>query len=150
MTNQKKLSRREAIKVLGAATGASLLANIPAKWSRPEVTGSPLPAFAQTSCYDVTVAHVDSNGSYSVYYQSNTPDSTGPSNQLPYQWLCRTGCLYLVISFGTATSVELEITTVAGVSPLILTFETDLLINVETGEFGIDQDPVNGCSWPIR
>jgi len=49
MTDQNKLSRREAIKILGAATGASLLANIPAKWSRPQVTGSPLPAFAQTS-----------------------------------------------------------------------------------------------------
>ena len=49
MTNKNKLSRREAIKILGTATGASLLANIPAKWSRPEVTGSPLPAFAQTS-----------------------------------------------------------------------------------------------------
>ena len=145
MTNQNKLSRREAIKILGTATGASLLANIPAKWSRPEVTGSQLPAFAQTSCYDVTVAHVDSNGSYSIYSALNPPDLT-----VPDQWLCRTGCLYLVISFGTATSVELEITTVAGVSPLILTFETDLLINVETGEFGIDQDPVNGCSWPFR
>jgi len=49
MTDQNKLSRREAIKILGAATGASLLANLPSKWSKPEITGSQLPAFAQTS-----------------------------------------------------------------------------------------------------
>ena len=45
----KKLSRREAIKLLGTATGASLLANIPAKWSKPELTGGVLPAHAQIS-----------------------------------------------------------------------------------------------------
>jgi len=49
MSNQKKITRREAIKVLGAAAGASLLANIPAKWSKPELTGGALPAHAQTS-----------------------------------------------------------------------------------------------------
>jgi len=49
MANQNKLSRREAIKLLGAATGASLLASLPTKWSKPEVTGSALPAHAQTS-----------------------------------------------------------------------------------------------------
>jgi len=56
MTDQNKLSRREAIKILGAATGASLLANLPSKWSRPEVTGSPLPAFAQTTCPGWTIS----------------------------------------------------------------------------------------------
>jgi len=45
----KRLSRREAIKILGTTTGASLLANIPAKWSKPELTGASLPAHAQTS-----------------------------------------------------------------------------------------------------
>jgi len=45
----KKLSRREAIKIVGAAAGASLLANIPAKWSKPELTGASMPAHAQTS-----------------------------------------------------------------------------------------------------
>lgn len=47
MTN--KISRREAIKLLGAAAGASVLANLPSKWSKPELTGSTLPAHAQTS-----------------------------------------------------------------------------------------------------
>jgi len=49
MTNKNKLSRREAIKLLGAAAGASVLANLPSKWSRPAVSSGAPPAFAQTS-----------------------------------------------------------------------------------------------------
>ena len=49
-TNQNKISRRDAIKLIGAATGATVLANLPSKWSKPELTGGVLPAHAQTSC----------------------------------------------------------------------------------------------------
>lgn len=45
----KKISRRDAIKVLGAAAGASVLANLPTKWSKPELATGVLPAHAQTS-----------------------------------------------------------------------------------------------------
>lgn len=45
----KKLSRRDAIKLLGAAAGATLLANLPSKWSKPSLTSGVLPAHAQTS-----------------------------------------------------------------------------------------------------
>lgn len=61
MTEQpKKLSRRDAIKLIGAAAGASVLANLPSKWTKPEVTAGVLPAHAQTSPASVlpTVATV--------------------------------------------------------------------------------------------
>ena len=45
----KKLSRRDAIKLLGAAAGAAALANLPSKWSKPELVSGVLPAHAQTS-----------------------------------------------------------------------------------------------------
>lgn len=45
----KKLSRRDAIKLLGAAAGATVLANLPSKWKTPELTSGVLPAHAQTS-----------------------------------------------------------------------------------------------------
>jgi hypothetical protein len=48
-TTPKKLSRRDAIKLLGAAAGATLLANLPSKWSKPALTSGVLPAHAQTS-----------------------------------------------------------------------------------------------------
>ncbi len=45
----KKLSRRDAIKVIGAVAGASVLANLPSKWTKPELATGVLPAHAQTS-----------------------------------------------------------------------------------------------------
>jgi hypothetical protein len=45
----KKISRRDAIKLLGAAAGASVLANLPTKWNTPEIVSGVLPAHAQTS-----------------------------------------------------------------------------------------------------
>jgi len=51
MTEEKKnqLSRRDALKVLGAAAGATALANLPSKWNSPELLSGVLPAHAQTS-----------------------------------------------------------------------------------------------------
>ena len=45
----KQLSRRDALKLLGAAAGASVLANLPSKWSTPRSVAGVLPAHAQTS-----------------------------------------------------------------------------------------------------
>ena len=50
MTRQpKRLSRRDALKLLGTVTGASVLANLPSKWSKPGLSMGVLPAHAQTS-----------------------------------------------------------------------------------------------------
>lgn len=45
----KKLSRRDALKLLGAVAGATALANLPSEWSKPEVVRGVLPAHARTS-----------------------------------------------------------------------------------------------------
>jgi hypothetical protein len=54
-TSSRKLSRRDAIKLLGAAVGASVLANLPSKWSTPEIAKGVLPAHAQTSAVLATL-----------------------------------------------------------------------------------------------
>jgi hypothetical protein len=54
----KKISRRDAIKLLGATAGATVLANLPTQWSKPELTAGLLPAHAQTS----TVQNVGCTG----------------------------------------------------------------------------------------
>jgi hypothetical protein len=50
----KGLSRRDAIKLLGAAAGSTLLANLPSKWTTPRITAGVLPAHAQSSAYSLT------------------------------------------------------------------------------------------------
>ena len=67
MTQQssKKLSRRDALKLLGAATGAAALANLPSKWSTPELSRGVLPAHAQTSgpvLYSISCNAVPTSG----------------------------------------------------------------------------------------
>ncbi len=51
MTNptNKKLSRRDAMKILAAAAGATVLANLPSQWSKPGLEAGVLPVHAQTS-----------------------------------------------------------------------------------------------------
>lgn len=45
----KKVSRRDAIKLITAVAGATALANTPARWSKPELKVGVLPVHAQTS-----------------------------------------------------------------------------------------------------
>jgi len=51
MTEQteKKLSRRDAMKILGAAIGATALAALPSEWDKPALAASELPKHAQQS-----------------------------------------------------------------------------------------------------
>ena len=94
MTNQKKISRRDAIKLLGAAAGASVLANLPTKWNTPELTAGVLPAHAQTSTVQnvgcaglgLTVTLSLSLGDVDLRIMTPggffvTPKPTGPTNQ---------------------------------------------------------------------
>lgn len=46
---EKKLSRRDALKILGTAVGAAALATLPSKWSKPELLSGVLPAHARQS-----------------------------------------------------------------------------------------------------
>ena len=65
---RKNISRRDAIKLLGAATGATLLANLPSKWSKPELVSGVLPVHAETSCGPLTfTSAVNQNFGSSAY-----------------------------------------------------------------------------------
>ena len=46
---KKKISRRDAVKLLGVAVGAAALSGLPSKWNKPALAASELPAHAQTS-----------------------------------------------------------------------------------------------------
>lgn len=70
MINQNKpervLSRRDALKTLAAATGATALATLPGKWETPALEVGVLPAFAQSSATNIpftSIAEVGQPGS---------------------------------------------------------------------------------------
>ena len=160
MTNQKRLSRREAIKILGTATGASLLANLPAKWSKPEVTGSVLPAHAQTSgCTDPAI-HIELLATNGITFNSNVAP-TGPtvlfSTGETISWPCAP-CIYVTASI--ANGAQPFRVTVMGGTPFdrtpslpISNFSNTwrILLDTSTGNYdeGVnDGSPVtiDGCS----
>ena len=153
MSEEKKnnLSRRDALKVLGAAVGATLLANLPQKWSAPELVSGVLPAHAQTSCngYAVFVEILEGDFTYSVVVGPD-PDLVtgdgGPDSTLG--WNCQPGCLvfYLDLFGELASTGRARITTMAGT--FIEEYDgqnniRDISVILETGAYASnpDEDP---------
>ncbi len=60
----KKISRRDAMKLLGAAIGAAALSTLPSKWNTPELVAGVLPAHARQS--KMTQETLPSNQSVNV------------------------------------------------------------------------------------
>jgi hypothetical protein len=62
----KNISRRDAMKILAAAAGATALANLPGKWVTPDLEVGILPAHAQTSVglYTLAAGQSDPNANF--------------------------------------------------------------------------------------
>ena len=84
----KRLSRRDAIKLLGAAAGAAALANLPSKWSKPELVSGVLPAHAQTSSLGLQILsctfNLDWSGS-SLIWDGNLTVGPLPIPNIPIE-----------------------------------------------------------------
>jgi hypothetical protein len=152
MSEEKKnqLSRRDALKVLSAAAGATALANLPKKWDTPKLLSGVLPAHAQTSvCNAVTIELV--SGNTELHYFSIAPDEIewdyAPGSYA--NWQCQSGCLLLLFSNPVAPS-SLHLTTISNESTIDFgRFEHYLLINMDTGEYALNfGTPPDGCEWP--
>ena len=139
MTKQTKLSRREAIKLLGATAGASLLANIPSKWSKPELSGGSLPAHAQTSgCYDLVIRYEKDNGAALIQYtiirdQDFGSSNPGDSGVGHWYWNCDVlgNTCFEIVSGGAGTSNMVTLTSRDGtvLGPLALDHDENLSNN---------------------
>ena len=155
MTNPKKLSRRDAIKLLGAAVGATALANLPSKWSTPELVSGVMPAHAQTSlCVAITITGFDQSNDFNTKILIGTgpfPDSVG--SPFPFEYYCKAACVvetYYVIS-GTLTVYITQLGvptsfTLGSSGPGLYGYMFDL----SNGTLTLYPDtPPSGCSWPV-
>lgn len=161
----KKLSRRDAIKVLGAAAGASVLATLPTKWTKPEITTGVLPAHAQTStCVTVTVeAIVSQNTAAFIGLEAGPlPSSQANGNDLTatisssfepqgYQavWSCMSGCLQLGLTGNPNLGSYTWRVTVNGPHSSQNDYtDTSILIDLATGLFATNYgSPPGSCTW---
>ena len=168
--NNKNLSRRDALKVLGAAAGATVLANLPEKWSKPELVSGVLPAHAQTSACRVFTAEViaTSGNSTPLGWISPLTSATGPGavGDILYYDNCGTDCIYgFIYSYDGAypgnsgdpsISATIRITTHSKTLDVVIDSNTGywdtfyyqrlLTINPVTGEIGLDGQGPTGCA----
>ena len=160
MNNQKKITRREAIKLIGAAASAGVLANLPSKWSKPSLTGGVLPVHAQTSCIALSIVMKNfdnSNGGGGGYGAISGPDADIFTDQGflgPQAWYCQDACLELVFQIAPPAIYTVELSPIghqkftlnlnAGNSPIYV------LVNLNTGEYSLDTNNTAGtCGWPV-
>jgi len=153
----KKLSRREAIKIVGTVAGASLLANLPSKWSKPELTGASMPAHAQTSCSDfaliVKIKSLVGSGSlftyssYSTYIAdpetstSGTPDTT----DFTLYWDCTPACVAVEAYADFDTNLKIGVTILGVAQP-----DIDLITGGGVSlNWGIRVDTSTGQTAPM-
>ena len=78
----KKFSRRNALKILAAAAGATTLANLPAQWMKPVLRAGVLPAHAQTSGLPTSIA-TGTPTSTPTSTPTTTPTSTPTATATP-------------------------------------------------------------------
>ena len=149
--NKKNLSRRDALKFLGAAAGATVLANLPANWSTPELAAGVLPAHAQTSnCGDymqaVSITTTLVNGEYAdfdfmlctpngnlVWGGNSAEGATSSADNINFDpnadnetldiasAIAGTYAIYLVNFTGSALEMAIQITTATGVHSVSFT-----------------------------
>lgn len=147
----KKISRRDAIKLLGAVTGATVLANLPSKWSTPQLASGVLPAHAQTSSILHTLTcdlNQDVNEPDSDQYTSGVTISPATSG-IVMRWTMTLNNVALAISGDPTTSIA--VTNGSGYAsvgtPLvtIINFALGLAITTVTWSFENASDGTGSC-----
>ena len=162
MTEQnKKFSRRDAIKLLGAAAGAAALANLPSKWSKPEVISGVLPAHAQSTATctgNAASFTINANGvgtNYIFWLNGPVDDSGNLTGSQSYSksYPCGPGCLQIYTFAqvpGSGPTIELTTfsqgtITIPFASP---SFGVNILVDLSTGQYSTTLgQPVGGCFW---
>ena len=162
MPQQKKLSRRDAIKFLGAAAGAAALANLPSKWSKPELVSGVLPAHAQSTAActgDAASFTINANGvitNYIFWLNGLTDDSGNLSGAQSYSnsYPCGPGCLQIyAFAQNLAPGPTIELTTFSQGTITIPfaapSFGVNILVDLSTGQYSTDiNQPVGSCvTW---
>ena len=140
------LSRRDALKLLGAAAGASVLANLPSRWSTPQSVAGVLPAHAATSCTRVFEARYPEQWLILLHY-TVAPTFKSPAGAAPFimRWECTEGCLKAHF-FGDWEFTFPDGTKVTG--PTSPPEGSTIYINLATGVYGIDLPPEDAqCTW---
>jgi hypothetical protein len=166
----KKVTRRDAIKLLGAATGAAMLANVPTKWSKPSLMSGVLPAHAQTSCISLHVEriaytgtpdnsaiftlNVDEDNFYAPdVFVEHIEEEEGYSSAT---WYCREGCAFFAVACNPGapgTSMIAQVTTLSAQFTIEVVFDglnvALVTVDLGTGDYAINEPLAGACDITI-
>ena len=135
----KKITRRDAIKLLGAAVGATALANLPSKWSKPELISGVLPVHAQTSCISLLVEVISTDGVLNIVGSGQIFDEIlwdGTAGSYA-RWFCQPNCTMVTAYLASGTTGSVRITTLVGSFVVSATSGTWILVDLETGAYDV-------------
>ncbi|MBI4761433.1 MAG: twin-arginine translocation signal domain-containing protein [Chloroflexota bacterium] len=137
--SSQKLSRREALKLLAAATGAAALSTLPPAWSKPDLQMGVLPVHAQTSAgiHTVTAGASDPAANY-CFPLISTATITPPTPGIVMR--------YNITTSGTPPTV----TSPAALTGTVVTDgkgSVSLTINVDTTPGAFDFGDIISVTW---
>ncbi len=158
---EKKISRRDTIKVLGAAIGGAALSTIPAKWSKPVLAASQLPEHARQSVLATCTTYALvleilslSTGDFNSPTMNVQPDNSISGNtSRQVVWNCsHTGCFYGIFPLRNppaGTTVTANVSTFSQ-GPVNVVWDDahpvhSISVNFNTGALSIDGCAA-GCS----
>ena len=161
---EKKLSRRDAIKLLGAAIGGAALSTLPPKWSKPVLAASQLPVHAQTSVVSGSCTENSlviefltftgiflGNGAVQVNVSPDfaTTDGAPVAGDL-FSWDCsHTGCFSGTFPLDVESAPNPEIVmrfTTFSSSPVVVTWNTSTPVHTISVNFDTGAIAVDGCA----
>lgn len=148
----KRLSRRDALKLIGAATGAAVLANLPSKWVKPELVSGVLPAHAQTSggCpagSSSLLVYIVGPG-VSIQSTGSFAQSGNFASGFTAFADCQTGCIGFWVTTSANANVQVRFT-VNGVVVFDQTYNNNtihsVMVDGATGAYGLDGNFPQNC-----
>ncbi len=128
-----KLSRRDALKILGAAAGASVLANLPSKWTKPELATGVLPAHAQTSGTHTVTAGISDPQANFCQDLISTATITPPTSGIPLHYVITRSNSSTLLTSPAALTGTIP-TDVSGTATLTITVDINFPSVFNTGD----------------
>ena len=148
----RKLSRRDALKIIGAAAGASVLASLPSKWTKPELAAGVLPAHAQTSISPVVYSLICAKNGTLSGTGLMSPATSSVGINPPDAGISMDYQISLIPTIGSASLVSPSssgtvTTNSSGVASVLFQISTSPSFGISLGEVEIQWDfngSVNG------
>ena len=139
-TSTKKISRRDAMKILAVVAGASALASVPSKWTKPGLDIGVLPVHAATSGGHTLAAGASDPAANFCFDLISTVTITPPTPGI-------------LMHYAISTSGKVSVTSPAALTGAVSTDASGiatLSISVDTSSGAFDAGAIVTVTWTFE